>query len=111
MGIVSMFPQEWLTDATIIRGGARDAKGNPQPTQEIPVTGCLIGPRATAQPLDRTNGFDSTAVLYHDLEPGLVFLASDRVRVPDGALLAGDWSVTGRPGEWPHGWEVGLERV
>jgi hypothetical protein len=108
---VSRFPAEWRTDVTVIRGGGRDAKGNPLPTTEIPVTGCLLAPRSTAEPLDRTNGFDSSAALYHDLEPGLVFLASDRIRVPEGSRLAGEWSVQGRPGEWPNGWEVGLERA
>ncbi|WP_138443523.1 hypothetical protein [Sinomonas susongensis] len=108
---VSRFPKSWRTDIVVLRGGGRDAKGNPLPVQEIPVTDCLLAPRGTAEPLDRTNGFDSSAVLYHDPDPGLVFLASDRIKVPEGARMAGTWSVTGRPGEWPHGWEVGLERA
>jgi hypothetical protein len=108
---LAMFPKSWRTPVTVLRGGGRDAKGNPLPSQEITVDDCLIAPRATSEPLDRTNGFDSTAVLYHDPEPGLVFLASDRIRVPPGARMAGEWSVKGRPGEWPYGWEVGLERA
>jgi hypothetical protein len=108
---VSRFPAYWLTDVTVIRGGGRDAKGNPLPATEHTVSRCLLAPRATSEPLDRTDGFDSAAVLYHDPEPGVVFLASDRIRVPDGHRMAGEWSVVGRPGEWPYGWEVGLERA
>jgi len=111
MGIVSRFPKSWRTDVVVLRGGGRDAKGNPLPAQEIPVKDCIVGARATSEPLDRSDVVDSTAVLYHDPEPGLMFLAADRIRVPAGARMAGEWSVKGRPGEWPQGWEVGLERA
>lgn len=104
--IVKRFPKEWRTDVTVIRGGGRDAKGNPLPAQEIPLRNCLIAPRATAEPLDRSDVTSSTAVLYRD--PGFTFLPADRVRVPTGARMAGVWAVDGRPGEWPHGVEVGL---
>ncbi|WP_284763389.1 hypothetical protein [Arthrobacter sp. efr-133-R2A-63] len=106
MGIVSMFPKPWRTDVVVLRGGGRDAKGNPLPAQEIPVTDCIVGSRATAEPLDRSDVVDSKAVLYRD--PGFTFLPADRVRVPEGARMAGTWSVEGRPGEWPFGSEVGL---
>jgi hypothetical protein len=108
MGIVSRFPRSWRTDVVVLRGGGRDAKGNPLPVTEIPVTGCLIGPRATAEPLDRSDVTSSTAVLYRDPDPGFSFLPADRIRVPSGARMAGTWNVDGRPGEWPHGVEVGL---
>ena len=108
---LSMFPKSWRTGVTVLRGGGRDAKGNPLPAQEIPVADCLIAPRSTAEPLDRSDVVDSTAVLYHSPEDGLVFLAADRIKVPEGARMAGTWSVVGRPGEWPYGWEVGLERA
>ncbi|MCZ9884148.1 hypothetical protein [Arthrobacter sp. B2a2-09] len=106
MGIVSMFPKSWRTDVVVLRGGGRDSKGNPLPPQEIPVTDCIIGARATAEPLDQSDVVDSKAVLYRD--PGFTFLPADRVRVPEGTRMAGTWSVEGRPGEWPYGSEVWL---
>lgn len=104
--LVKRFPKWWRTDVTVIRGGGRDAKGNVLPTTEIPVRDCLVGSRATSEPLDRSDVVSSTAVLYRD--PGFTFLPSDRIRVPEGARMAGTWAVDGRPGEWPHGVEVGL---
>ena len=111
MGIVKMYPKAWRTDVIVIRGGGRDNKGNPLPTQEIPVRDCLVGARATAEPLDHSDVVDSKAVLYRDLDPGFSFLSTDRVRIPAGKNMAGDWSVEGRPGEWPLGVEVGLVRA
>jgi len=102
-------PKSWLTDVTVIRGGGRDAKGNPLPTVELQVSRCLIAPRATADPVDRSDVTDNTAVLYRG--PGFTFLSTDRVRVPDGRPMAGVWAVEGRPGEWPFGTEVGLVRA
>lgn len=106
MGIVSRFPKSWRTDVTVLRSGGRDVKGNPLPEDELPVTDCIIGPRATSDPLDHAEIVSSTAVLYRD--PGFTFLPSDRVLIPTGARMAGTWSVDGRPGEWPHGSEVAL---
>lgn len=109
MGIVSRFPKSWRTDVVVIRGGGRDAKGNPLPGQEIPVTDCIIGARATSDPLDHSDVTSSTAALYRDHhEPDFVFLPADRIRVPAGKRMAGTWAVDGRPGDWPHGWEIGL---
>lgn len=106
MGIVSRFPKAWRTDVVVLRGGGRDAKGNPLAPSELPVTDCVIAPRATSDPLDRADVVSSTAVLYRD--PGFTFLPSDRIRVPAGKLMAGTWNVDGRAGEWPYGSEVGL---
>lgn len=108
---LAMLPASWRTSVVVLRGGGRDAKGNPLPVQEIAVDDCLMAARATAEPVDRSEAVDSRAVLYHAPEDGLVFLAADRIRVPDGARMAGTWTVDGRPGEWPFGWEVGLERA
>ena len=102
-------PKSWLTDVTVLRGGGRDAKGNPLPVVEIPLTGCLIGPRATADPIDRSDVTDSKAVLYRG--PGFTFYSTDRIRIATGKRMAGEWSVDGRPGEWPFGSEVGLVRA
>ena len=106
MGIASRFPKSWRVDVTVLRGGGRDAKGNPLPAQEIAVTDCIIAARATTDPLDHSDVVSSTAVLYRD--PGFTFLPADRIRVPDGKRMDGTWSVDGRPGEWPFGWEIGL---
>jgi hypothetical protein len=106
MGIVKRFPKSWRVDVVVLRGGGRDAKGNPLPGQEIAVMDCILAPRATAEATDRADVVSSTAVLYRD--PGFTFLPADRIRVPAGQRMAGTWSVDGRPGEWPHGWEIGL---
>lgn len=104
--LVKRFPKSWLTTVTVLRGGGKDPKGNPLPTQEIAVSGCLMAPRATADPVDRSAVVSLTAVLYRD--PGFTFMPTDRIRVPNGARMSGLWAVDGRPGEWPHGSEVGL---
>ena len=104
--IVKRFPKSWLTTVTVLRGGGRDAKGNPIAPMEIEVSGCLIAPRATTEPVDRSAVASQTAVLYRD--PGFEFLPADRIRVPNGARMRGTWSVDGRPGEWPYGSEVWL---
>lgn len=98
---------------TVLRGGGRDAKGNPQPTVEIPVTDCLVAPRLAEEPaFDRSGAgrrsavVRNTAALYR--KPGFIFHPSDQIRVPDGARMAGLWSVDGRPNEWPFGVEVEL---
>jgi len=106
---LKMFPKSWLTDVTVLRGGGRDAKGNPLPTVEIQLSGCLIGARATADPIDRSDVTDSKAVLYRG--PGFTFMPSDRIRIATGQRMAGEWSVDGRPSEWPFGSEVGLVRA
>lgn len=106
MSIVKRFPKSWLTSVTVLRGGGRDAKGNPMPTQEIELTKCIVAPRATVDPVDRSATASTTAVLYRD--PGFTFLPADRIRVPTGKRMAGTWSVDGRPAEWPLGSEVEL---
>ena len=108
-GIVSRFPKSWRVTVLVFRSGGRDAKGNPKPAEEVTVPDCIIAPRATSDPVDRSDVVDATAVLYRD--PGFTFLSTDRIRVPSGARMAGDWSVDGRPGEWPEGVEVGLVRA
>jgi len=104
----SFLPDEWNVDVIVIRAGGRDSRGNPLPGQEIPVTGCQITPRSTSEPQGRTDLVDSSAVLIRD---GFTFLSTDRIRVPAGQLMAGEWSVDGRPGEWPGSSEVALKRA
>ena len=110
MGIVRRFPRKWRTDVVVLRGGGRDSKGNPLPVTEVPLTDCIVAPRATSEPTDRADLISSTAVLYRDPDPNFHFLPKDRVRVPVTARMAGEWAVDGLPGEWPLGDEVALVR-
>ena len=110
MNIVQRFPKSWRADILVVRSGGRDKKGNPLPAQEIPRTGVLVGPRATAEPVDRADVVNATAVLY-DGDTAFAYLSTDRIRIPAGARMAGEWSIEGRPGEWPFGTEVGLVRA
>ena len=110
MSVLDALPLSWRTDVTVLRGGGRDVKGNPQPVTEIPVEGCLIGPRATTEPTEFSDIVDSTAVLYRSAYDGFSFLPTDRVVVPVGSRMSGEWSVDGVPSEWPMGVEVGLKR-
>jgi hypothetical protein len=105
--IVRKFPKSWRVDVVVLRGGGRDAKGNPLPEVEIPRPGVLVGARSTAEPLERSDVTDNKAVLY-DGDAAFRYLSTDRVRVPAGSRMAGTWSVDGRPSEWPYGSEVGL---
>src|SRR6185312_2833124 len=108
MSILDRFPKSWLADVVVVRGGGRDPKGYPLPTEDNPVAGCVVGARATSEPLDRSDVAEASVVLYHE---SFGFRAADRVRVPAGHRMAGDWSVDGRPGEWPFGVEVQLVRA
>lgn len=108
-GFLRRFPRSWRVTVTVFRSGGRDAKGNPLPAYEIQVPDCLIGPRATRDPVDRSDVVTGDAVLYRGT--GFTFLPTDRVRVPAGSFMAGEWSVDGSPGEWPFGVEVGLVRA
>ena len=108
-GFLRRFPKAWRVTVTVLRNGGRDAKGNPLPGYEIEVPDCMIGPRATADPVDRSDVVDGKAVLYRGT--GFTFLSTDRVRVPAGARMAGEWSVDGQPSEWPYGVELGLVRA
>ena len=110
MNILKRFPKSWRTDVVVIRSGGRDKKGNPLPAQEIPRPSVLVAPRATAEPVVRSDVTSSTAVLYDD-DTSFAYLSTDRIRIPAGARMAGEWSVEGRPGEWPPGTEVGLVRA
>ena len=109
MGIVKRFPKSWRVDVIVLRNGGRDPKGNPRPDEEIPLKDCLIGPRLMNDPVDHSDVSASELYLYRDPDPEFRFRTTDRIRVPSGARMAGDWSVDGRPKEWPLGVEVGLE--
>lgn len=111
--LTGFLPDDWRTSITVHRGGGRDPKGNPQPTEDHEVSHCLIGPRSTSEPVDRSELVDSTAVLYREATaaPAFVFLATDQLTIPEGHRMAGRWAVDGRPGEWPLGTELALRRA
>lgn len=105
---LNFLPKSWKTDALIIRNGGRDNKGNPKPDTEIPITGFLIAPRATSDPVDQSDVVAATVVGYH---ASFGFQSTDRIRIPAGKRMAGDWSIDGLPKEWPHGSELPLKRA
>lgn len=109
LSLLRLLPVSWKTVVTVIRSDGRDAKGNPLPVVEIDVLDCAVGPRGSDDPVDRSDVSASTASLYRD--PGFTFLSTDRIRVPAGARMAGEWSIDGRPDEWPLGWHVRLVRA
>ena len=111
LGIVSAFPTSWRTSVTVLRGGGRDAKGNPQPPTEIPVDGCLFADKTTAEQMGFSDVVDADAAIYRDPDAGFRFESTDRVRIPDGARGAGVWSVDGRVQEWPLGVVVPLRKA
>ena len=107
MRFLAAFPRSWVADVIVLRGGGRDSKGNPLPSQEIPRKGVLIGARSTSDPVDHSDVVDNKAVLYDD-DTTFKYHASDIIRVPESSRMSGSWMVDGRPAEWPYGWEVGL---
>lgn len=105
-GLVSGFPEEWRTDVTVLRSGGRDPKGNPLPPAEIVVLNCLIGPRSTGEPVPGANLTSTQMSIYRDPDPAFKFQPGDRIRVPEGALNSGEWSIDGRSKEFPLGTET-----
>lgn len=110
MSIVAAFPAEWRCDVTVHRSGGRNADGDPVPATDHPVVDCLVGPRSTNEPVDRTELTDTTAVLYHD-DPAVDITGTDTLTVPAGHFMAGTYAVEGDPSRWPLGTEVPLRRL
>lgn len=108
MGIVNLFPADWRTNVVVLRGGGKDNKGNPLPTEEIPLTNCLIGPRNTNESNDFSMVASTEMALYRDPDPDFQFYSTDRIRVAEGSRMAGEWAVDGRPLEYPLGVHVPL---
>lgn len=102
------FPEEWLSDVSVVRSGGRDTKGNPRPDAVFPRMGIAIVPGGSAEAGERSNATENKAVLY-DGDPSFTYQSTDRIRVPAGDRMAGDWSIVGRPNEWPGFTEVVLD--
>lgn len=102
---------------TVVRRGAQtgeDRYGKPiyGPDQEIPVAGCMVAPRSSAEPDEVGRGAVITGVTVY-LPPGADVRPQDRLRIR-GELFqvdgdAGDWS-SGYTA-WRPGVEVAAERV
>lgn len=101
-----MFPDDWRTDVIVLRGGGTDRRGNPLPIEEIHVSDCMIGPRNTAEVEGFSLVSSTEMALYRDPDPDFRFHGTDRIRIPDGAAMAGEWAVDGRPLEYPLGVKV-----
>jgi len=115
MGLISLFPVSslpgwWKCDVVVLRGGGRDPRGNPLPTEEIPLADCLIGPRATSEG-EQFMVTSTDMALYRDPDPEFSFRSSDRIRIPEGQRMAGEWAVDGRPLEYPLGVHVPIRSV
>src|SRR5690625_5969900 len=96
MSIVRMFPADWLTDVIVLRGGGRDPRGNPLPTEEIPVSDCLIGPRATSEG-EQFMVTSTDMALYRDPDPEFSFRSTARIWCPRAQERAAQWSERGGP--------------
>lgn len=106
--IVSLFPADWLCTVTVRRSG-RDAKGNPLPETTHEVPDCLVGGRATTDPLDRADIPSDTVMLYVD-DSAADIAAGDLITVPPGPRPSGKFRVDGSPVPWPLGLEVQLKK-
>lgn len=106
--LAAEFP-DWVTDVEVQSSG-RDANGNPVGGPPKTISDALVAPRATDEPLDRTDLTATTAVLY-DTAPEVVILSTSRIVVPAGHRMAGTWAVDGDPGPWPLGRETPLRRL
>lgn len=105
-------PEDWKTDIIVLRGGGRDSRGNPITPEEIPRKKVLIAPRTTDEPQDWSEVTQGTMGLFdQDRGDGFHYKTTDIIRVPEGARMAGDWAIAGRPGEWPLGVEVPLVKT
>ncbi|WP_162933850.1 hypothetical protein [Actinomyces lilanjuaniae] len=113
MDWLRVIPRWWRTTVTVVSGPGRDREGRLRPGQERVLPGVAVTfssseePRATSTVPGTLT--DDQARLY--APPGTVVAPTDRVVVPAGHPLAGDWDVTGEPGSWPLGVVVSLRRA
>lgn len=108
--MIERLPASWKTDVVLISGGGRDDDGNIISSTETTLTGCLIAPRRTEDPVDRSEIVVGEAVLFVPLGATASIPSSARIRVPQGAALPGLWSVDGQAVRWPYGFEVPLRK-
>lgn len=109
MSITDRFSPDWLTTATVLRGGGRDRNGDPLPAQEIPVDGCLVGWDVTTEHTDRSDRTTAQATLYRRRDD-FEWRSTDLIRLPADSMLPGTWAIDGEPKIWPTDVEIGLTR-
>lgn len=109
MDIIEQFPKAWRCDVTVHRSGGRNADGDPTPGSDHVIQDCLVGRRATEEPVDHSDLTDTLAVMYGPV--GADVTSTDQITVPSGHFMAGTYSVAGDPGFWPMGTEVPLRKV
>ncbi|OMH30650.1 hypothetical protein [Tersicoccus sp. Bi-70] len=108
--LIERFPPKWLTSVVVVRSGGRDARGNPRPAQRIPVDRCLVRWTGSGDLVDRTDVSTGTAVLYRRRSSSFAFVPTDRIEIPDSALVPGVWAVDGAPKLWPNSVELTLKK-
>lgn len=121
MNPMKWLPDSWKTDATVVRGGGRDSRGNPLPPKTYHIKRVLVGQATTNDPVDNSDKPNSRTLLYTVPDPEVTldgvpvedfrFESTDVIVIPKGARMAGRWSVDGDPGEWPFGNHLTLVRA
>lgn len=101
-----------LGGVTVIvsRGGGVDRWGDPLPSVQIPIPGCVLAPRTSTED---TLNFNDTVITGQTIyaPPEATFLATDTVKLP-GETGTAQWAVVGDPGVWTNpfsGQKVGVQ--
>ena len=94
--------------ATLLTGGGRDSRGNPLPTFETEIPGCLLTPDPKSEFDNLTEKSDTTASLH--FKEHITVPKNARIRTPQGSPIPGEWAVDGDPVYWPLGAEVNLRK-
>ncbi|MGQ3385291.1 hypothetical protein [Glutamicibacter sp. TV12E] len=94
--------------ATLISGGGRDIYGEPQPTTETPLEGCLLVPAPRTEEELFSDVTETRATLYfnHDAKVS----KKDRIRTPEGSPISGTWAVDADVVYYPLVTEVQLRK-
>ncbi|QCP08234.1 hypothetical protein FDF08_09765 [Micrococcus luteus] len=103
---LTFFVDDYVAIA-VYSGGGRDRFGEPLPESRVEIPECLIAPRSTTEPQERSDLDGSRGVIYVQSEH--TFHGSDRVEVLTGSHR-GLWEVDGVPTLWPDGWEIPIRR-
>lgn len=114
--LLAEFPQEWRVGVTVARPPDRDRHGDPVPgtgsthtvadADGAPI--CLLAPRSTTDPVDRSDLITTNAVLYAPVIADI--RRGDELTITGHPLHAGRWRVDGAPQPWPLGLEIAVIR-
>lgn len=107
---MSDFPTEWYVHPILTTADRTDPKGRRIPGESRQLPPALMAPAQSVDPEgDRSAVLDTLAALYfHQLR--VEATAGDRITIPAGEFMAGEWTVSGRPAQWPQGTTINLER-